>query len=134
MTPAPRPVLLQTAPPESLTGFQVIALALLGAVLLWEVWRFVSGPVSWGNWALRCAVWLAAAAAIARPQLTQDVAGALGIGRGADVILYVFVLAFLGTSFYWYSRHVRTERRLTEVVRQLALREARQGGNARPTG
>lgn len=129
-----QPMLPQTPPPESLTGFQVIALGILGALVLWELWRFCSGPVSWGNWLLRCAVWLAAAAAIGRPQLVQDVATALGIGRGADVVLYVSVLAFLGTSFYWYSRHLRTERRLTEVLRHLAVREARHGGDARPAG
>ena len=46
------------------------------------------------------------------------------------VLLYLSVLGFLGVSFYFYSRNVRIERQLTEVVRQMALRDARRGESA----
>jgi hypothetical protein len=112
-----------------MTVFQALALAFLGAVLAWELVRASRGAFFGSARLLRCAVWLAAAAAIAQPDLVTRIAQAIGIGRGADVVLYVFVLAFLATSFYWYSRHVLIQRQLTEVVRHLAIREARRDGN-----
>jgi len=41
------------------------------------------------------AVWLTALIAISDPELVTRFANALGIGRGADVVLYLFALAFV---------------------------------------
>ena len=76
---------------------------------------------------LRAVIWLAAATAIGFPNITQHIANAAGIDRGADLVFYAFVLAFLGTTFYFYGRHVKAERQLTELVRQLALERAQRG-------
>jgi hypothetical protein len=108
--------------------FAWVTLPVLGLLLLWELVRLWRGPVAWGAWLLRVATWSAAAVAIAVPGLVQDVASALGIGRGTDVVLYFFVFVVLGTSFYFYSRSVRLQRQLTQVVRHVAIRVARRGG------
>jgi len=125
--------LSQTAladPPTStgLSGFQLLALAFLAVNLLLDVRREIRGSGHRGLRWLRILVWLTAALAIWRPESVTQVAHWLGIGRGADVVLYFFVLAFLATSFYWYAQHVLVQRQLTEIVRHLALKEARQGG------
>ena len=64
--------------------------------------------------------------AIGRPQWTNDLARALGIGRGADLVLYGVALAFLAACFYFYQKTRRLEADLTGVVRHLALREERE--------
>lgn len=110
-----------------MTLFQWIALTFLGLLLLWEVAWFVKGMVLRGPWIVRCLVWLAAALTIANPDLAQDVANRLGIQRGADLVFYIFTLGFLCTSFYFYSRQVRLQRQLTEVVRHVAVAGAQQG-------
>jgi hypothetical protein len=110
-----------------LSGFQLLALVFLAVNLLLDIRREVKGMGHRGLRWLRILVWLIAAFAIWRPDSVTQVAHWLGIGRGADVVLYVFVLAFLATSFYWYSQHVLLQRQLTEIVRHLALKEARQG-------
>jgi hypothetical protein len=107
--------------------FAWVTLPVLGLLLLWELARLVRGPVSWGAWLVRVGTWATAAVAIAVPGLVQDVASALGIGRGTDVVLYFFVLAAPATAFYFYSRTVRLQRQLTQVVRHIALQEARRG-------
>jgi hypothetical protein len=112
--------------------FQWVTLPVLGLLLVWEIARLARGPVSWGAWLLRCLTWLAAAAAIARPDLVQAVASTLGIGRGTDVVLYFFVFVVVGTSFYFYSRYVRLQRELTSVVRHLAIQQARRGSPEGP--
>jgi hypothetical protein len=110
-----------------MTLFQWLSLSSLGGLLLWEMVSFLRGRVSRKPWLVRCVVWVAAAVAIARPGLTQEVAVAVGINRGTDLVLYLFVLAFLVTAFYLYSRSVRLQRQLTEVVRHVAITEARRG-------
>jgi hypothetical protein len=69
-------------------------------------------------------VWGAAFVAILRPNLTTSLAVSLGIGRGADLVLYVFCVAFLLSAFLVYNRFQQMESHLTDIVRQLALREA----------
>jgi hypothetical protein len=110
-----------------MTLFQYLSLTFLGLLLVWEVVWYARGMVLRGPWLVRCLVWLSAALAIAFPDLAQRAAVAVGINRGADLVLYLFALAFLGVSFYFYSRMVRLQRQLTDMVRHVALQEARRG-------
>jgi hypothetical protein len=110
-----------------MNAFQWIALTLLGLLLVWEIVWFVRGKVLRGPWMVRCVVWLTAALAIAFPEVAQDLANHVGIQRGADLVFYLFALTFLGVSFYFYSRYVRFQKQLTEVVRHVAIQEARRG-------
>jgi hypothetical protein len=109
------------------TPFQVLTIAVLGLILAIEVVRGRRrGDLGWVR-LLRCLVWLLAALAIAFPGLVQGVATLLGVGRGADVVLYVFVLAFLATSFALYTRIRRQQQEITRLVRHLAIEGARRG-------
>lgn len=107
-----------------MSGFQILAVVLLGGLLLRDLWNWSRSGASALVRLLRCAVWIGAAVAIAVPNIVQKVAEKLGIGRGADVVLYLFVLAFLWTSFFLYSRCLRLEREITELTRHLAIRDA----------
>ena len=69
-------------------------------------------------------IWFCAAVAILQPELTVRVAKALGIGRGADLVLYCSVVAMMVGFMMMYVRLQRLQRELTVVVRHLALREA----------
>lgn len=107
--------------------FQIIAVSVLGLLLLRDLWNW-SRPYP-GKFVrlLRCLVWIGAGVAIADPWLVQSVATALGIGRAADAVLYIFVLAFLWVSFYLYTRCLRLEREITALTRHVAIREATRG-------
>jgi hypothetical protein len=107
--------------------FQWLAIPLLGALLMWELVGFWVRPASRRFRFFRCCIWFAAAIAITYPSFIQRIASAIGIGRGADVVLYLFVLASIGTSFVFYSRYVHMQRQVTELVRHIALQEARRG-------
>lgn len=65
-----------------------------------------------------------AVASILVPGAVTDVANAVGVGRGADLLLYGLVIAFLGfvVSSYRRSRHL--EETITQLARRLALDEA----------
>lgn len=112
--------------------FQWLTLPFVVAVLLWEVIdrrRWASSPLFW---LVRCFVWVAAGVTIADPALVQGLASAVGIGRGADAVLYLFVLSFLATTFYFYSQKVALQRQVTVLVRHLAIREAARGPDGQP--
>jgi hypothetical protein len=78
-------------------------------------------------------IWTVGAVAIIWPRSTVVVARKLGIGRGADLLLYVSVLLMLVGFFYVYGRFRRLDRQITVLVRRLAIdnaeREAREAGS-----
>ncbi len=108
--------------------FQIASLSALAVALVREQSLARRGLIRGPVVAVRVLAMLAAAAAIAWPHLTQVVANFLGIGRGADALLYVSALALLFLSLYFYARSVQQQRRLTSIVRHLAILEAQRGG------
>ena len=110
-----------------MTPFQWLALTALGVILLAELIGWVRRPGFGFARTFRCLIWLGAGVAIYDPNLLQAIASAVGITRGADLVFYLAVLAFLGVSFYFYSRYVRLQTQMTELVRHIAVSEARRG-------
>lgn len=78
------------------------------------------------NAGIRAVLWFAAATAVLRPELTITIAKALGIGRGADLVLYLFIIGCMGTALYFYGRIVKLESAITALVRQAALQDKAQ--------
>ena len=68
---------------------------------------------------------VASAAAILFPAALSRIANALGVGRGTDLLLYVLVIAFIGSLAMASRRATELGRKLTVVTRELALLEAR---------
>jgi hypothetical protein len=112
---------------SGLTPFQKLSVSFLASLLVLELFGLRRDPASRRLRCLRIVVWLAAAVAIAWPSLTTELAIVLGIGRGTDLVLYLFILAFLGVAFLFYSQMVRMRRQLTQLIRDAAIRDARQG-------
>lgn len=67
----------------------------------------------------------AAIASILFPSLLSTIANFFGIGRGADLLLYMFVLAALLYAVAAMRAKARSEARVTELARAVALMEAR---------
>jgi hypothetical protein len=107
--------------------FQWLSFAVLGCLIAIEWIRRLTGRDRGFAWGLRVVLWMAAVVSIAWPNLLTRIAATIGIHRGADLVAYVFILAFLGTTFYFYSRYVRLEQQLTHVVRHLAMESAQRG-------
>ncbi len=110
-----------------MNAFQWITLSVLGVLLVRDGLGLVfRAPTFRRDRLVRWVVWAAAFAAILNPDLTVVAANAIGIQRGTDLVLYVFVLAFLGTAFYFYAQSTRLHRQLTDVVRHIAIQEAQK--------
>jgi hypothetical protein len=57
------------------------------------------------------------------PDLSQRLAHFVGVGRGADLVTYIWIICSLFVSFNLHLEVRRERKRFTELVRQLALRE-----------
>lgn len=110
-----------------MTSFQWIAFVVLGisfAVTLVLTVRRTIAPRVGLAWGL---LWIAAAVAIARPEITGRIARVLGIGRGTDLVLYFAILGMVFGFFAVYVRLRRIESDMTRIVRELAIRGASEG-------
>jgi small membrane protein len=107
--------------------FQYITLPITIVLFVWSLVQLVSGRQSRMIALLGCIIWLAASIAILWPDLTIQVAGFLGIGRGADLILYILAITYLISMFYVYQRFQRMEANITEITRHIAIQK---DGNA----
>ncbi len=76
-------------------------------------------------------LFVTAVVAILFPDLTTRVANAVGVGRGADLLIYLFVLAAVFAFIVLNARIMRLEDNITELVRELALARARKPDSAR---
>lgn len=115
-----------------LTSFQLLAFVILGAsfvVTIVLTVRHRIAPRVGFAWGL---LWISAAVAIARPELTAIVARFLGIDRGTDVVLYFAILGMFFGFFFVYLRLRRIETDLTRIVREMAIHGATEphGGSA----
>ena len=62
---------------------------------------------------------------VINPDLTTRIARSVGVGRGTDLLLYLFCLASITMFLKLYKKHRTLEEKLTQVARQVALLGAR---------
>ncbi len=105
----------------------IIKIVLIGALAA-AAYVLVRGRRTALNLLVRRALMLAAIAAgvvaVLLPDTVTDVAQAVGVGRGADLVLYLLVVTFLFTTIGLYLRLSEMHDRYVELARQLALHEA----------
>lgn len=103
-----------------------IVQAVFVATAAWMVARTVRHmrvrrvPVVWA--ALMCVVWLGVGVVALVPQTTDTVARAVGVERGADLLVYVAIMALVAVVFRLVMKLERVERDVTALVREDALR------------
>jgi hypothetical protein len=61
---------------------------------------------------------------VVRPNDLTRVAHLVGVGRGADLVLYALVVAFTFSVVNFYLRQRELKQRITQLARAVALREA----------
>ena len=66
----------------------------------------------------------AGAAAIIFPDMTQRAADLVGVGRGADLVTYLSIVAVMFVLLHYYTKFVELQRQVTEVTRELAILRA----------
>jgi hypothetical protein len=104
-----------------MSGFQYLVFGM--ALIAWygTVRAVLRGGIRKRIAAFWLLLWAGVAVTTLWPQGTAIVARKLGIGRGADLVMYCSVLAMLVGFFYIYTRFRKLDRTLTLLVRRLAV-------------
>ena len=104
-----------------------IKFILIAAFLGARVWAFRNrSQVGMRASARLIAVALTALAivSIANPNILSSIAHHVGVGRGTDLLLYVFVVVFVFTGVGMWFRLREQDRRIVDIVRTAAIRDA----------
>lgn len=107
-----------------MTTFQLLTLPFLVAAMIFTGVAAARRRVTPGVGAFWLLIWFGAAISIAYPYVLVVLARFLGIGRGADLVLYLSILMMFIGFFTMYLRYRRLSDQLTEIVRHLAIRDA----------
>jgi hypothetical protein len=63
----------------------------------------------------------AGGAAVLFPGLADDAAHLVGVGRGADLVIYLSVTAVMFVLIHYYTKFVTMQQQVTELTRELAI-------------
>jgi hypothetical protein len=77
-------------------------------------------------------LWCAFALAVIFPDGLNRLADILGVGRGADVGLYIAIVLIFFLIFKLYSKTVKIEHDIIRIVRELALKEDDRSNKKNP--
>lgn len=105
----------------------VIKIVLIFTIVALLVWGFRNRKRAAMRAGVRVLALLAAAFAItsiADPNITTRIARAAGVGRGADLLLYVAVVTFGVSTVGLYFRSRQLEQRLNALARSVAISTA----------
>lgn len=108
-----------------MNAFQYVVITLLGLLAVVTVRSAIAGRARKRVTLLWMLIWITGAGATIWPSATRDVARALGIGRGTDLVMYCSVLLLMTGLFYIYTRLRSMDRTMTLLVRELAIERAR---------
>jgi len=100
--------------------FLLTITAILG--LVWVVNRFRRRQLSAGGLITWSAPWVIVGVVALIPDIANRLADFLGIGRGADVVVYSAIVIIVALLFRMSVRIEQLDRAITKVTRELALR------------
>ena len=108
-----------------MTLFQLLLIAIVVIAASLAV-RFLPGERSLALKRIFAILFVAAAiVAIVFPGVLTAVANFFGIGRGTDLLLYLFIVAMLVFAVTVVRAKARSDARVTDLARAVALMEAR---------
>jgi hypothetical protein len=102
---------------------QLLLLAFVLAALARVIHSYSQRRMPIADFLFWILVWMGTASVILFPDATSFLAHLLGIGRGADLIIYTSLLISFYLIFRLYLALVRLEQAITEVVRAIALQQ-----------
>ena len=73
--------------------------------------------------------WLGVGIVIARPETANFVANLVGVGRGADVMVYLSIITLFYLVFRILVRQEKMEKEITKLTREIATRNAQDSVN-----
>jgi len=100
---------------------QVLLIAMLAGafVLTWR--RSKQGALSRLGAFLWSGLWIAAIVVVLRPEVATFFASMVGVGRGADAVIYVSIIILFYLVFRIFLRLDKLDRDITQLVRKVSI-------------
>ncbi len=108
----------------------IVILVSISIIISVLAGRQTHAAKAWKKLAL-CVLALAMIVAVLLPEVTNSIANVFGVGRGADLLLYILTLAFIGYTINNYLHQQREKEVMNLLARRLALHEAESRMNRR---
>lgn len=108
-----------------MVGIRAVLIVALFALLIWFLRSRNATSVRATKKILLLALLGFAVIAVLNPRLTDLLASLLGVGRGADLLLYALTVSFFFFAMNGYLKHLDMEQRIVTLVREVALLERR---------
>ena len=108
---------------------QILIIAFILFALARTFWQFRHGRLTLAWLIFWIAFWILAGVVVLLPQTTSIVASLVGVGRGADLVIYVSLLALFYLVFRLFVRIEEVEREITRFVRAIALEDVKEEEN-----
>ncbi len=99
----------------------IVAFALFAIVR--AIRQFRGGHLPMGGLLFWVAFWILVSVITLLPQTTSIVANVVGVGRGADLVIYASLIVLFYLVFRIFVKIEDTEREITKLVRKLALKD-----------
>ncbi len=105
--------------------FQVIVGPFTLAGFLWSARKCVRGPGRYARMVngLLALAWLSGSVLVIDPGLTSSLARVFGIGRGVDLVFYIFMVVAFCYAIRMYYRFCDMRKDITLIVRHIAIAE-----------
>ena len=100
-----------------------LILAFIAFVLWRTVLRFQNKDITGRELGIWLIFWVFVSLATLVPQQTDVMAQFLGVGRGADLLVYLSIIALFFVVFKIIVKLEKIDRDITKVVRQTALED-----------
>lgn len=104
-------------------GIQIVLILFFLFALVKVIGRYKAGELSLGWFLFWLVFWICAGAAVVRPDSTSVLAEFLGLGRGADLIIYLALALLFYMIFRLNVRLEKIDRQLTKITREDALKK-----------
>jgi hypothetical protein len=106
--------------------FQIF-LIIFALFAIGKTWRQYQKKEASKYWAITFSLlWAAVIAVVAVPDLANMLANAVGIGRGADVIMYSAVVVLTYAVYRLMLRQEKLSKQMTDLVRAIAIENAKK--------
>ena len=106
-----------------MTVIQIILILFAVFGFAAAVSRYRRGGLPFRQLLLWLVLWLVIAVVVLRPETSTSLAHRLGVGRGADVVIYLAIAAIFYLLFRMFARLEDHERQITRLARELALKD-----------
>lgn len=100
---------------------KVLIILFIFFVLYRTFLRFKQKDITGRELSIWTVFWLLVAGATLAPQQTDVVAQAVGVGRGADLLVYISIIALFFVVFKIIVKLEKIDKDITEVVRNTAI-------------